>query len=234
MFLWPLAAQPPAKKAAPQPAVVTPGAAGRAPSDAVVLFDGKTLDGWRTQDGGPAKCDAIGGEMVCKTGSGDLYSVETFRDAQIHLEFSVPYMPNQKGQLRGNSGVYLHACHEVQILDSFENPTYADGSLGAVYGVSAPMVNAARKPEEWQSYDMIFRAPRCDAGGAVAEPGRVTILLNGVLVQDHVAITKKGGGCRLDNICGPGPLRLQDHSGFKDAPHTVMKFRNIWIRKLVE
>jgi hypothetical protein len=141
-------------------------------------------------------------------------------------------MPNQKGQLRGNSGVYLHACYEVQILDSYQNPTYADGSLGAVYGFSAPMVNAARPPELWQSYDILFRAPRCDAGGSVTQPGLVTVLLNGVLIQDRVSIAKKGGGCRLENICQAGPLLLQDHSGFKDAPDTLMKFRNLWIRKL--
>lgn len=214
------------------PAVVTPGSATKAPSDAVVLFDGRNLDHWRTRGGGPAQCEVLNAEMVCKTGSGDLYSVETFRDAQIHLEFAVPFMPDQKGQLRGNSGVFLQSCYEVQILDSYENPTYLDGMLGAVYGFSAPMVNAARKPEEWQTYDMIYHAPRCDAAGAMAEPGRVTILLNGVLVQENVAINKKGGGCQLDSLCQPGPLRLQDHSGFKDAPHTVMKFRNIWLRHL--
>ncbi|MBI3209537.1 MAG: DUF1080 domain-containing protein [Candidatus Solibacter usitatus] len=216
----------------PQPRVVSPGGPSQAPSDASILFDGKNMSGWRTRDGGPAKCTPENGEMVCKTGSGDIYSVEKFKDAQIHLEFAVPHMPAEKGQRRGNSGVFLHSCYEVQILDSFENPTYADGSLGGLYGVSAPMVNAARKPGEWQSYDMIFRAPRCDTGGNLTEPGRLTALLNGVLVQDHVAITKKGSGCRHDNICDAGPLRLQDHSGFPGAPVTVMKFRNVWIRKL--
>lgn len=174
-----------------------------------------------------------GHDVPCRTGSGDIISGETFLDAQIHIEFAVPYMPDQKGQMRGNSGVYLHSCYEVQILDSYQNPTYADGSLGAVYGFSAPMVNAARKPGEWQSYDILFRAPRCDTSGAVTEPGRATILLNGVFVQDHVAIAKKGPGCQLENICGPGPIRLQDHSGFPGAPDTAMRFRNLWFRRLV-
>ena len=104
--------------------------------------------------------------------------------------------------------------------------------LGAVYGFSAPMVNASRKPEEWQTYDMIYHGPRCDANGGIATPGRVSILLNGVLVQENVLLGKKGAGCQTDNICEPGPLRLQDHSGFPGAPHTMMKFRNIWLRHL--
>lgn len=216
----------------PQPRVVTPGNAGTAPSDAVLLFNGKDMTGWKTRQGEPAKCDAIRNEMVCKTGVGDVITDETFQDAQIHLEFAIPLMAAEKGQMRGNSGVYVHSCYEVQILDSYQNPTYANGSIGAVYGISTPMVNASRPPEQWQSYDMVFRAPRCDAAGTVTEPGRLTVLLNNVLVQDHVAITKKGPGCQAESICQRGPLRLQDHSGFPGAPTTVMKFRNLWLRKL--
>lgn len=216
----------------PQPRVVDPGEQGKPPSDAVILFNGRDMTGWTTAKGEAAKCSVANGEMACRTGVGDIYSGTRFRDAQIHIEFAVPHMPNQHGQMRGNSGVYVHSCYEVQVLDSFENLTYADGSLGAVYGISAPLVNAARRPEQWQSYDMLFRAPKCDSAGAVSDPGRITILLNGVLIQDNVAITKKGPGCQLENICGEGPIRLQDHSGFKDAPDTTMKFRNIWIRKL--
>lgn len=216
----------------PQPRVVTPGDAAKPPSDAVVLFGGKDLSGWRNLKGEPSGCSVANGEMVCRTGAGDTVSTQTFLDAQIHLEFAVPHMPEQKGQMRGNSGVYVHACYEVQVLDSYQNPTYADGSLGAIYGTSAPMVNAARKPDEWQTYDMIFRAPRCDAAGSVSQPGQLSILLNGVLIQDHVPITKKGPGCRHENICQAGPILLQDHSGFPGAPDTSMRFRNIWIRKL--
>lgn len=216
----------------PQPRVVDPGGPGKAPSDAIVLFNGRDMAGWRTAKGEPGKCAVANGEMACRTGAGDILTETTFADAQIHLEFAVPHMPDQQGQRRGNSGVYLHSCYEVQILDSYQNPTYADGTLGAVYGFSAPMVNAGRKPEEWQSYDIIFRAPRCDASGNVAQPGRATVLLNGVLVQDGVAIDRKGPGCRQQNICQPGPIRLQDHSGFPNAPTTTMKFRNLWLRKL--
>jgi hypothetical protein len=216
----------------PQPPVVDPGGPGKAPSDATVLFDGRDLSGWTTQDGSPARCSAANGEMVCRTGSGDVYSKETFSSAQIHLEFNVPHMPGQKGQLRGNSGVYLQACYEVQILDSFENPTYANGALGAVYGFSAPKVNAARRPGEWQTYDILFHPPKCGPDGKIREPGNVTVLLNGVLVQENVKLDKAGGGCTHRNLCQPGPLRLQDHSGFEGAPDTTMRFRNIWIRKV--
>jgi hypothetical protein len=145
---------------------------------------------------------------------------------QLHLEFKPPLMADKKGQLRGNSGVYLQSRYEVQILDSFENPTYADGSLGAVYNEAAPLVNAARKPTEWQSYDILFHPHRCDDSGAVIENGTITVLLNGVLVQDHHRIADNRFGC------GNAPLLLQDHSGFKNAPHTEMRFRNIWVRKL--
>jgi hypothetical protein len=211
----------------PQPAVVNPGDAAVAPSDAVVLFNGSDLSKWATRDGGPAKCEAAEGVMACRTGSGDIYSTEKFRNAQIHLEFNVPSMPEQKGQLRGNSGVYLLGKYEIQILDSYENPTYANGSAGALYGEHAPLVNASRKPGEWQTYDIFFRAPKCD-GETVSEPGRLTLLHNGVLVQDNVEVRGKQG------CVSEGPLMLQDHSGFKDAPDTTMRFRNIWLRRLAD
>ncbi len=216
----------------PQPRVVAPGSGSLPPSDAIVLFDGKSVDGWTGPHGQPPKCRALNGELVCRTGDGDLSSKEKFLDAQIHIEFQVPYMPNQKGQMRGNSGLFLQSCYEMQILDSFENPTYTDGMLGALYGFSAPMVNASRRPREWQSYDLLFRAPRCETPGKLSKPGKLTAYLNGVLVLDGVEIAKLGPGCLNTGICDPGPLRLQDHSGFKDAPDTTMKFRNIWVRRL--
>lgn len=235
--LTPLIAQEKKKKRAPredgpQPRVVTPATAAQPPSDAVVLFNGKDMSGWVTRTGERGKCDARNNEIVCTTGAGDIITEEKFKDAQIHLEFAVPLMANEKGQHRGNSGVYVHSCYEVQILDSLNNPTYADGTLGAVYGFAPPLVNAGRAPEQWQTYDMIFRAPRCDASGNVSEPGRLTVMLNGILVQDHTPIPKKGPGCRQENICERGPIRLQDHSGFPNAPKTVMKFRNLWLRHL--
>jgi len=218
----------------PQPAVVDPGRPGQPPSDAIVLFNGKDMTGWVRRDGSPARCTVSEGVMVCRTGAGDIYTQEKFRDAQIHLEFFLPSMPNHTSQLRGNSGVYLHGCYEIQILDSYQNPTYPEGAAAAVYGISPPMVIASRPPEQWQSYDIVFRAPRCDANGTLEQPGYVTLFFNGVLVQDHVEIARQGAGCRVQNLCEPGPLMLQDHSGFKNAPDTTMKFRNLWLRKLEE
>ena len=216
----------------PQPPVVDPGGPGKAPSDAVVLFDGKDMSAWTRSDGQPARCEVRDGVMHCRTGAGDIYSKEKFRSAQIHVEFAIPSMPQQKGQMRGNSGVYLQACYEIQVLDSFQNPTYANGSAGALYGLSAPKVNASRPPEQWQTYDIVFHPPRCDASGKAQGAGSLTLLHNGVLVQDHFLVEKATGGCRLRNLCEAGPLMLQDHSGFPGAPDTTMKFRNIWIRKL--
>lgn len=218
-----------------QPRVVTPGPVGALtspPSDAVVLFNGRDMDGWLKDDGAAAQCTVESEEMVCASGVGDVHTREQFSDAQIHLEFKVPAMPEQEGQMKGNSGVYLQDCYELQVLDGYNNPTYADGTVGSLYGFAPPLVNASRKPEEWQSYDIFFRAPRCDRDGAVTESGFATVLLNGVMVQQNTKLDRKGAGCRKETMCGPGALRLQDHSGFPNAPHTVMKFRNLWLRKL--
>jgi hypothetical protein len=216
------------KKELPEPRVVTPGAQpGEAPSDAIVLVGaGVGVDGWTKPDGSPTGCHAANSEMICATGAKDAVSKIKYRAAQIHLEFSQPLMVDEKGQMRGNSGVYLQGRYEVQILDSFQNPTYADGALGAVYGESAPLVNPARKPPAWQTYDIVFHPHQCSADGKVTENGSVTVILNGVLVQDHHRIQSTKGGC------SEGPLLLQDHSGFPGAPLTELKFRNVWIRKL--
>jgi len=218
--------------------VVDPGGLGRAPSDAVVLFNGLDNSGWTRLNGNPSKCTVADGVMTCRTGAGDIQSVEKFRDAQIHVEFNVPYMPGQRGQGRGNSGVLLHGRYEIQILDSYQNETYANGSCAALYGESAPLVNACRRPGEWQSYDIIFHAPRCEADGRMQAPGSLTLLHNGVLVQDHVPV-RSSSDCVAE-----GPLVLQDHGQFvgrriatatgvvEGAVDTPMKFRNIWMRRL--
>lgn len=215
----------------PQPKYVDPGRPGGPPSDAIVLFDGKDLAEWTRQDGSPAGCTVGDGAMTCKTGAGDIYSKRKFSSAQIHLEFAAPSMPDQKGQARGNSGVYLHGRYEIQILDSYQNPTYPKGACGALYGQAAPLVNASRPPQQWQTYDIIFRAPKCGADGKLIEHGRVTVLHNGVLIQDNVRILDVGRGCLEDRIGEPGPLTLQDHN-YRGAPMTVMRFRNIWYRPL--
>lgn len=204
----------------------------RPPADAVILFDGGSTAGWTRPEGSPTGCISEGGEFVCRTGAGDAVSVEKFRDAQIHIEFKVPYMPEQRDQLRGNSGVFVQGCFEMQILDSWENPTYSDGSCGALYGFFPPLVNASRRPNEWQTYDILYRAPRCSGDGEIARPGRVTAYHNGVLIHDDAPLGRRGAGCGHPNICEPGPLRLQDHSGFPGAPNTEMRFRNIWFRRL--
>ncbi len=213
-----------------QPRRVDPGDTAHPPSDATVVFNGKNMDGWTTIEGKAAGCTASEGVMSCTSGAGDIMTQDKFGSTQLHLEFNIPPMPEQHGQLRGNSGVYLHGKYEIQIFDSYENPTYARGSLGALYGQAAPLVNAARKPGEWQTYDIIFHAPVCDPADAkVIRKAMVTVVLNGVLVQDRVAIVASeapAAGCET------GPLRLQDHSGFPGAPVTTMRFRNIWWRAL--
>jgi len=208
---------------APQPRAVTPGPP---PSDAIVLFNGKDMTGWTRPNGQPSGCAAENGVMNCTTGSGDAVTTTKFGSAQLHLEFQIPAMPEQKGQLRGNSGVYIQGLTEVQVLDGYQNPTYADGTVGAIYSQYAPLVNASRKPTEWSTYDIIYHAPRCTDRGAELAPATLTVLLNGVLVQDHATLRFQKG------MCQPGPLLLQDHSGFPGAPQTTMRFRNLWYRPL--
>jgi hypothetical protein len=223
----------------PQPPVVDPGGPGKAPSDAVVLFNGRDNSGWTRLDGTPSKCTVADEMMICRTGALDTRSTATFRDAQIHVEFNLPHEPEMRGQGRANSGILLQNRYEIQILDSYQNETYAEGSCAALYGQSAPQVNANRKPGEWQSYDIVFHAPRCAADGTVETPGSLTLLFNGVLVQDHVPV--RG---RRRCVADEGPLVLQDHSQYvgrkigtasgvtEGAPDTTIKFRNIWMRRL--
>ncbi len=214
----------------PQPPVVDPGGPGKAPSDAIVLFGGANLSEWTQQDGSPAKWNVESGAMVCNTGSGNIVTKRKFGSAQIHVEFATPLQADAKGQARGNSGVYIQGRYELQVLDSYNNPTYADGSAGAIYKQSAPAVNASRPPEQWQSYDIIFHAPEC-AAGAVKAPGTVTVLHNGVLVQDHFQMQGPTPGGLPGGVCDPGPIMLQDHI-HPDVKKTAMRFRNIWVREL--
>ena len=218
----------------PQPAVVDPGTAssqeapGRPPSDAIVLFDGKDLARWRQQDGSPARWIVGKGYFEVVPGSGYLYTRDSFGDCQLHVELSEPDPPKGEDQNRGNSGVFLHGLYEVQVLDSYRSPTYPDGQSAAVYGQFPPLVNASRPPGQWQSYDIVFHGPRFDAAGHVTRPARLTVLHNGVLVQDDVELTgPTGHHQRPPYTAGPEkqPLALQDHG---DA----VRYRNIWIREL--
>lgn len=211
---------------AAQPREVTPGTGSAPASDAVVLFDGKSMAGWLKPNGEPSGCKAVKGEMTCRTGGGDAVTEKKFKSAQIHLEFFIPSMPQQKGQLKGNSGVYIQGMTEVQILDGYKNPTYGTGIVGGIYDQYVPLVNASRKPEEWSSYDIVYHAPVCNERGQELKAGVMTVFLNGVLVQSDRELRFRKG------MCEAGPLLLQDHSGFPGAPDTTMKFRNIWYRPL--
>jgi prepilin-type processing-associated H-X9-DG protein len=217
----------------PQPRVVDPGPyrpTGPPPSDAIVLFDGKSLDGWTSADhpGEPARWRLVDGamEVVAKTGS--IITKQSFGDVQLHLEFREPTPPAGESQERGNSGVILMQRYEVQVLDSYHNVTYADGHAAAVYGQYPPLVNPSRPPGEWQTYDIVFHRPRFDAAGGVTAPARLTVIYNGVLVQDNAVLSGPTAHQRrppYEKHADALPLLLQDHGD-------PVRFRNIWIRKL--
>jgi hypothetical protein len=222
----------------PQPPVVAPGTfstpevPGKPPADAVVLFDGTpaTLGNWVADKGDgtePTKWVVKDGALQCVPGAGYVRTKEQFGDCQLHVEWAAPSKVEGNSQGRGNSGVFLMGQVEVQVLDNFNNPTYADGYASSVYGVNPPMVNALRPPGEWQSYDIVFRRPVYKDGKAV-DPGYVTVFVNGVLVQDHTPL-EGGTGHRGRTKTGPlaekGPLKLQDHGN-------PVRFRNIWYRPL--
>jgi hypothetical protein len=214
----------------PVPPKVTPGATpGAPPSDAIILFDGKNIDGWKSaKDDSAAKWRVANGEMIVAPGTGDIQTREKFGDVQLHVEWWDPSLPPDKvNQDRGNSGIFLQDVYEVQVLDNFENKTYVNGMVGSIYKQFAPLVNAAWPAEHWQTYDIIYNAPRFAADGSLTSPARFTVLLNGILVQNNVSL--KGGttyiGAPSYRPHGDMPLRLQDHS------HEV-RYRNIWLRKL--
>lgn len=211
-------------------AVDTP--VGGAPSDAIVLFGGSNLDAWRNDKGGEATWAVADGAMTVTRGSGDIVTREEFCDVQLHVEWRMPteVMRDGKeltGQGRNNSGVFLQDRYEVQILDSYQAETYPNGQAGAVYKQSIPLVNASRAPGEWQSYDIIYRAPKFDGDGKVSKPATITVLHNGVLIQDHFDIQGPTVwiGKPPYEAHGCAPLRLQDHGD-------PVSFRNIWVRKL--
>ncbi len=218
----------------PVPPIVTPGTAstqdtpGKPPSDAIVLFDGKDLSQWQRQDGSPAEWKVENGyaEVVAKTGY--IYTKQPFGDCQLHVEFAEPTPPHGESQERGNSGVFLQGLYEVQVLDSYDNRTYADGQASAIYGQYPPLVNAARPPGQWQTYDIVFHGPRLDSSGKLLRPARFTVFYNGVLVQDNVEPTgPTAHGERPPYKPTPEklPLALQDHGN-------PVRYRNIWIREL--
>jgi len=206
----------------PEPPIVNPGPLGGPPSDATVLFDGQDLsaweggDRWKIQDG------------YAIANGGGLRTKDSFGDCQLHIEWASPAEVKGSGQGRGNSGVYLMGRYEVQILDSYENPTYYDGQCGSIYKQNPPMVNACRKPGEWQTFDIIFKGPQFDESGKLIEPGHVTVLHNGLVVQNHFQLlgtTAWDAPPAYTAHPATAPLQLQFHGN-------PVQFRNIWIRPL--
>jgi hypothetical protein len=206
----------------PEPKVVDPGPPGGPPSDAIVLFDGKDMSAWKGGD----KWQIADGVATIKENG--VATKRSFGDCQLHIEWASPAKVKGDGQNRGNSGVYFMGKYEVQILDSYNNPTYFDGQAAAVYKQHPPLVNASRKPSEWQTYDIIFMAPRFDSAGKLTKPAIATVFHNGVLVQNHFELE---GGTAWDSApkyeahAEKLPLHLQNHG-------SPVRFRNIWIREL--
>lgn len=213
----------------PEPPVITPGKEyGDAPSDATVLFDGKNLDNWVSgKDGGPARWTVAKGILTVKPGTGSIQTKQSFGDCQLHIEWRTPYPPSGEGQERGNSGVFLQSQYELQVLDSYHSKTYVNGQAGSIYKDTPPLVNVCRPAGQWQTYDIFYTAPVFNSDGSVKSPAYETVLQNGVLIQNHVAIKGKtlNSGIHYYEKHGPLPLALQDH-GF------LVSYRNIWIRKL--
>jgi hypothetical protein len=202
----------------------SPALGAKPPEGALVLFDGRNLDAWQNRDGkGPAKWKLVEGDAMQVNG-GDMMTRESFKDMKLHLEFRTPYMPTASGQGRGNSGVYPQGRYEIQVLDSY-GLEGADNECGGVYTVARPLVNMCLPPLEWQSYDITFRAARFDAAGAKTANARLTLVHNGVVVQDNLEIPKVTGGALSSKENEAGPLVLQDHGN-------PVQYRNIWIQKL--
>jgi hypothetical protein len=222
-------------RARPLPQVITAGTsstqeqAGTPPSDAVVLFDGKSLSQWCNMDGTPTQWITRDGYMECVKGSGYIRTLQNFGDCQLHIEWATPVPGEGEGQGRGNSGVFFgRDRYEVQVLDSFQNKTYPDGSAGAIYGQYPPLVNASRPPGQWQTYDVLYTAPRFEPEGKLRSPARLTVFHNGVLIQHDVQLT--GPTSWLDRAPyqfhpEKQPLSLQDHGN-------PVRYRNIWLREL--
>lgn len=212
----------------PEPRVVTPGNTNSAPpSDAIVLFDGSDLDAWQHGDGSAAQWVIEDGIATVKPRTGAIKTKEQFGDCQLHLEWRAPTVIEGEGQGRGNSGVFLQERYEVQVLDSYNNRTYSNGQAGSIYKQSMPLVNVMRAPGEWQTYDIIYKAPRFNQDGVKVASATVTVLHNGVLIQNNTEIkgTTEYIGLPKNAAHGEGSIILQDHSN-------PVSYRNIWVRRL--
>lgn len=222
---------PPNSMDRPRPPVVDPGPERPPvppPSDAIVLFDGRSLARWQTDSGAPAHWAVRNGYMEVVPGTGAIQTRQSFGSVQLHVEWAAPLPAAGESQERGNSGVFLMGHYEIQVLDTYHNITYADGMAGAVYGQTPPLVNASRPPGQWQTYDIIFHRPKFDQAGKVVEPARVTVLHNGVLVQDNTEIsgwTVHAEVAKYQPHADALPLALQDHG-------KRVRYRDIWVRPL--
>jgi Domain of Unknown Function (DUF1080) len=245
--VFPLSAQQPAAPKhedtevwEPVPAVVTPGITNAAPpSDAIVLFDGKNLDEWvSAQDKSPAKWIVADGILTVskEPGVGNIETRRSFKNYQLHVEWKIPENITGSGQARGNSGVFLASTgpgddgYELQVLDSYNNKTYVNGQAGSIYKQAIPLVNANRKPGEWQSYDVVWTAPTFNADGSVKTPAYVTVFFNGVLVQNHFELQGQTLfiGKPFYKKYDAAPIKLQAHGDHSEP----LSFRNIWIRDI--
>jgi 3-keto-disaccharide hydrolase len=220
----------------PLPPVITPGETstqdhpGQPPSDAIVLFNGKDLSNWESVKGGEAKWKVGDGYFEVASGTGDIQTKQGYGDCQLHVEWATPNPPRGKDQDRGNSGVFLHGLYEIQVLDSYQSVTYADGEAAAVYGQFPPLVNACRPPGQWQTYDIVFHGARFDAAGVLLRRATVTVIQNEVLVQDHVKMMGPTAHMHrppYEAAAEKLPLGLQDHN------HPV-RYRNLWLREIPE
>lgn len=214
----------------PIPPVVAPlPVYGEPPEDAIILFDGTSMDAWMRPDGQPPGWSIEDGMLVINPGRGDIITREKFGDIQLHLEWSIPVDVRGSAQGRGNSGIFLQSRYEVQVLDNWENPSYVNGMAGSIYKQHIPLANPARPPGEWQTYQIFYKAPVFDQNGQVERPARVTVLLNGVLVQNNVEIYGPTVWRGLPEYSPHGidGIRLQNHSS-----GNRVRFRNIWVRRL--
>lgn len=213
----------------PEVPLVKPGSTPQdAPSDAFVLFNGKDLSNWETSKGSPAPWTLEGDAMVVKPGSGGIRTKKRFGDCQLHIEFRTPAKVEGDGQGRGNSGIFMMARYELQVLDNYNNKTYVNGQAGSIYKQLPPLANACKGPGEWQTYDIIFTAPRFYPDGRLQSQARITVIHNGVLVQNNMAIwgtTEYIGSPVYKKHSDKEPIALQDHGN-------PTAFRNIWIREL--
>ena len=207
-----------------EPKIVDPDAKNGAPADAVVLFDGKDLSAWNNADNWKVE----DGAMV--SGRGDVSSKETFGDCQLHIEWSAPTPVKGNGQGRGNSGVFLMGTYEIQVLDSYDNKTYHDGQAGAIYKQTPPQVNAMRPPGQWNTYDIIWTAPKFEDDGSLKSPAYITAIHNGVLILNHFELkgdTPFNRPPHYKKHAERGPIRLQDHGN-------PVRFRNVWVREIAK